>query len=126
LYGRFVLHDTIPGWTSVVLLMTFFTGVILMSIAVVGAYVGRIFEQGQHHPLYWLERACNVPPSRAVRGQPRASMDVDASREVRLSRTILAVRSGADDAEAAPGPAPVVEVKARVRSAATDGEESLR
>lgn len=82
LYAHFIARDTVPGWTSVVFLMTVFTGLILMSIAVVGGYIGRIFEQGQHHPLYWLERARNVQAS-------RGTSEVIPPREVRLSRGIL-------------------------------------
>ncbi|MGD9688306.1 MAG: glycosyltransferase family 2 protein [Phycisphaerales bacterium] len=70
------------GWTSLVFLMTFFTGLILASISVIGAYVARIFEQNQQRPLYWLAETRNV------------SMDSPLpsgfeSREVRLSRNIL-------------------------------------
>lgn len=76
-----------PGWTSLVFLMTFFTGLILASIAVIGAYVGRIFEQGQDRPLYWLADAKNVkldvPPRQGI--EPR---------EVRLSRGILQMQRG--------------------------------
>lgn len=59
-YVHFFTTRTTAGWTSIVFLMTFFTGLILMSVAVVGAYVGRIFEQGQGRPLYWLEQARNI------------------------------------------------------------------
>ena len=60
LYSKFFLGTTISGWTSVVILLTVFTGLILMSIAVVGSYVGRIFEQGQNQPLYLIDDAENV------------------------------------------------------------------
>ncbi len=60
LYAKFFLGTTISGWTSVVILLTVFTGLILMSIAVVGSYVGRIFEQGQNQPLYLIDDARNV------------------------------------------------------------------
>jgi dolichol-phosphate mannosyltransferase len=49
-----------PGWTSAVFLLTMYTGLILMSIAVIGQYVGRVFEQGQGRPLYWVARTHNI------------------------------------------------------------------
>ncbi len=49
-----------PGWTSAVFLMTMYTGLILMSIAVIGQYVGRVFEQGQDRPLYWVSQTHNI------------------------------------------------------------------
>lgn len=90
---------TVPGWASIVLLMTVFTGLILASIAVVGLYVGRIFEQGQARPLYWLEEARNIDASEAAPSGP-------AERAV--SAAILAARGpgasgrGATHARATP------------------------
>jgi len=80
IYAHFFLKSTTVGWTSLAFLLIFFTGLILMSTAVVGSYVGRIFEQGQHRPLYWLEQACNI------------RFDGDSpslSSEARLSRRII-------------------------------------
>jgi len=46
----------------------------------VGSYVGRIFEQGQQRPLYWLEQARNI----------RFDADQQAmSPEARLSRRVI-------------------------------------
>ena len=44
LYKYFIM-DLVPGWTSIVLIMSFSTGVILTCIGVTGLYVGKIFEQ---------------------------------------------------------------------------------
>jgi dolichol-phosphate mannosyltransferase len=45
---------TIPGWASVTVLLSFFSGVQLLVIGAVGEYVGRIYEQGKARPLYLL------------------------------------------------------------------------
>jgi len=60
LVEHYILEVTVPGWTSLVLLITFFTGLILFSIAIVGSYVGRIFIQGQNPPMYWINDIRNV------------------------------------------------------------------
>ena len=60
LVEHFILKITVPGWTSLVLLITFFTGLILFSIAIVGSYVGRIFIQGQNPPMYWINDVRNL------------------------------------------------------------------
>jgi len=86
LYERFVLQVTVPGWTSLIVLLIFFTGLILFCMAVIGQYVGRIFQQAQAAPLYWLRDARNV--------------DLDAPgvggtlREVQVSRDILQAGRG--------------------------------
>ena len=64
LIEHFILKITVPGWTSIIVLMTFFTGLILFSIAIIGSYVGRIYLQGQNPPLYWLSDARNIDMDR--------------------------------------------------------------
>ncbi len=70
------------GWTSLVVLLSVYSGLILFSIAIVGAYVARVFEQGQQRPLYWVRDMRNLDPSRL--SGPRGG-----SREVWLSSRIL-------------------------------------
>jgi len=43
---------TIPGWTSQVLILSFFFGVQLLVTGMMGEYVGRIYEEVKHRPLY--------------------------------------------------------------------------
>lgn len=62
LYGKLVLHRTVQGWTSIVMLIVFFAGVQLFCLGVIGLYVARIFEQGQRRPLYTVMETRNLPP----------------------------------------------------------------
>jgi polyisoprenyl-phosphate glycosyltransferase len=45
---------TIPGWASVVVLLSFFSGVQLLVLGAIGQYVGRIYQQGKGRPLYLI------------------------------------------------------------------------
>jgi dolichol-phosphate mannosyltransferase len=87
LYERFVLQITVPGWTSLIVMLIFFTGLILFCMAVIGAYIGRIFQQAQQAPLYWLRDVRNVDLD-------AASTRAGSLREVQLSRRILEARDG--------------------------------
>ena len=78
----FIFKITVPGWTSIIVLMFFFTGLILFSIAIIGSYVGRIFVQGQNIPLYWLSDAKNID----FENINRHAGDL---REVKLSQQII-------------------------------------
>lgn len=80
LYEHFVLGITVPGWTSLVVLLTFFAGTILLSIAIVGVYVGRIFEESKGRPLYWVSDMRNLD-----RHEPESSGR--CGREVTLADT---------------------------------------
>jgi dolichol-phosphate mannosyltransferase len=60
LVEHFILHITVPGWTSIIVMLFFFTGLILFCLSIIGSYIGRIFHQGQKKPLYWLSDARNL------------------------------------------------------------------
>lgn len=51
---------TIPGWASVVVMLSFFSGVQLLVVGSVGQYVGRIYEQGKNRPLYLISEAHGI------------------------------------------------------------------
>jgi dolichol-phosphate mannosyltransferase len=79
LIERFVFHVTVPGWTSIVILQFFFTGLILFCTAIVGSYVGRLFLQSQQPLLYWLRDTKNFDPS-FVDHRGRSVREVELSR----------------------------------------------
>ena len=47
------------GWTSIVVLNIFSTGVILISIGITGLYISKIFEQTKYRPLFVIEKMRN-------------------------------------------------------------------
>jgi dolichol-phosphate mannosyltransferase len=57
LYGRLVGQDTVRGWASTIVAVTFLGGVQLVTIGIVGEYVGRIYEEVKQRPLYLVRRA---------------------------------------------------------------------
>jgi hypothetical protein len=46
----------ISGWTTIVVGLMLFAGIQLMSLGVVGEYVGRIFEEVKARPLFIVQR----------------------------------------------------------------------
>jgi dolichol-phosphate mannosyltransferase len=59
LYSYFV-SDTPKGYTSVVVLLLILVGFVIVSIGVVGLYVGRIFDQVRGRPLFVVEREISM------------------------------------------------------------------
>ena len=57
---RFVLHHTVPGWTTTVVLIALLSSVQLLMIGILGEYVGRIYEQVKGRPLYVVRDRINV------------------------------------------------------------------
>jgi glycosyltransferase involved in cell wall biosynthesis len=48
------------GWASVIVSILFSTGVIQISIGILGIYLGKTFEQSKNRPLYIVEEELNV------------------------------------------------------------------
>jgi hypothetical protein len=49
---KLVLHSTVQGWTTTVVLVALLSSVQLLMIGILGEYVGRIYEQVKQRPLY--------------------------------------------------------------------------
>jgi len=56
LYIRLFTSSAIPGWASMITLTLFLGGVQLMTIGVVGIYIGKIFEEVKNRPLYIIDK----------------------------------------------------------------------
>ncbi|MGH8541982.1 MAG: glycosyltransferase family 2 protein [Stenotrophobium sp.] len=63
LYGSYILLRTliygnpVPGYASIFVAVMFFGGINLLSISVLGEYVGKIFVESKQRPLYVVRRA---------------------------------------------------------------------
>jgi dolichol-phosphate mannosyltransferase len=51
---------TISGWTSTTILLSGIGAALLFSVGILGEYVGKIYEQGKHRPLYLAARTFNL------------------------------------------------------------------
>jgi hypothetical protein len=52
LYTKFVAHQAIVGWTSVVIVVLFLGGIQLLCLGVIGEYLGIVHEEIKDRPLY--------------------------------------------------------------------------
>ncbi len=50
----------VPGWTSLMVVGSLVGSVVLMSLGVLGHYVGKIYEQSKGRPLYLVSRKFNL------------------------------------------------------------------
>ena len=48
-----------PGLPTTVLVVTFFSGVQLLSLGLMGEYVGRIYDEVKRRPMYIVDRKIN-------------------------------------------------------------------
>jgi dolichol-phosphate mannosyltransferase len=56
LYVRIVLGQSPQGFTALIVVMTFLIGVVLLSLWIIGEYLGRVYEEVKRRPLYVVDR----------------------------------------------------------------------
>ncbi|HUP12139.1 MAG TPA: glycosyltransferase family 2 protein [Niastella sp.] len=54
---------TISGWTSVIVIIVFFGGLQLMILGIIGIYLGKLFMQNKHRPIYIVKESNIHEPS---------------------------------------------------------------
>lgn len=59
LVSKFILHSVVSGWTSLMVAITFFSGVQLFSIGLLGEYIARIYDESKNRPLYLIKEKIN-------------------------------------------------------------------
>jgi dolichol-phosphate mannosyltransferase len=53
---------TVPGWTSLMIVLCISNAALLITVGILGEYVGRIFEESKGRPLYIVADAWNLAP----------------------------------------------------------------
>ncbi len=88
----------VPGWTSYVLIASFFGAVNALGISMLGEYVARIYDQVRARPMYLVDRSVNVPgdamPEEAR--PPRSASAWDADRTLNAPNALSGWSAAAD------------------------------
>ena len=56
-------NNVTAGWTSTMVTITFLDGMILISLWMIGEYIGRIYDETKRRPQYIIERMINIGDS---------------------------------------------------------------
>jgi len=56
----YFIRGTLPGYTSLMVVILLSTGTLLMSLGILGIYIGKIFDQVKGRPLYFIEKKLNL------------------------------------------------------------------
>lgn len=62
----------VPGWASLTVLVSFLGGATLISIGLVGEYIGMIYEQSKNRPIYLVSRTVNFDEAKYETAVERA------------------------------------------------------
>lgn len=65
--GAWAMGYTVTGWTSLMTVIVFFGAVQLIVLGILGEYVGRVFQEAKHRPLFLIDSVvaggcCRSPP----------------------------------------------------------------
>jgi dolichol-phosphate mannosyltransferase len=72
---------TVTGWTSLIVTICIIGGSLLVSIGVLGEYVGKLYEQSKDRPLYLVARTVNLGFAK-----PESTPDLEARPEPRRTK----------------------------------------
>lgn len=56
----FKLNNLSAGWTSIMVAVTFFAGVQLLSLWIISEYIGRIYDEAKGRPQYIVDKKINI------------------------------------------------------------------
>lgn len=89
----FVEHfsgKTVPGWTSLMVVLCLSNAALMIAVGILGEYVGRIYEEGKGRPLYVVADTWNVMPTNHHEDSARVRTipddDGEASQFVRVEK----------------------------------------
>lgn len=69
--GSYVVFNTAPGWASMLLAVSFFSGIQLLTLGIMGEYIGRLYTESKQRPLYFVSETTGE----AAAGEPAPMQD---------------------------------------------------
>jgi polyisoprenyl-phosphate glycosyltransferase len=79
---RLFTHYWVAGWTALIVTVLFMGGAQLISLGIIGEYVGRLYGEAKRRPLYLVRE--HLAPDAAARRYPR--LEPDEARRPRQER----------------------------------------
>jgi dolichol-phosphate mannosyltransferase len=66
--GFRIAGQFVPGITTVLLVVLMLGGIQLITVGIIGEYLGRVYDEVKQRPLYLIRRRLNAPPEEPDRG----------------------------------------------------------
>lgn len=74
-----VLYSTAPGWASMLLAISFFSGIQLLTLGIMGEYIGRLYMESKQRPMYFLSEETGASDGSTVPQKLREPLHREAS-----------------------------------------------
>ena len=56
-----IIGNTAEGWASMTILLCFLSGVQMISLGIIGEYIGKIYMETKGRPRYYVDESVNLP-----------------------------------------------------------------
>lgn len=66
IWQKLFTNTTVAGWASILAVSLFFNGIVLIILGIIGAYIGRIYDEVKGRPLYVVKETRNIDGPAAV------------------------------------------------------------
>ena len=63
-FGSLIFYQTAAGWASTLLAVSFFSSIQLLTLGIIGEYLGRLYIEAKGRPLYFVEQETGDTPER--------------------------------------------------------------
>ncbi|NUC15821.1 glycosyltransferase family 2 protein [Bacillus mycoides] len=70
---KIIGNDTQTGWASIMVAITFFSGIQLLGLGIVGQYIARIYDESKNRPIYIVKETINVAQENTLQQKEKAS-----------------------------------------------------
>ena len=77
IYERLAYGNTPAGFTALIVAITFFSGIQLLFLGLIGEYLGRVYDEAKGRPLFIVADVVRGGPQAADRGSPLELVDDD-------------------------------------------------
>src|SRR5712692_2078559 len=87
LFAKLVLHQSPQGFTALILVITFMSGVNLFFLGIIGEYVGRVYEETKARPHYVVHKVVGQRAAHGAEAPARSGVTEVWSRSVASTGT---------------------------------------
>ncbi|MBT2576325.1 glycosyltransferase family 2 protein [Bacillus sp. ISL-8] len=70
---KIIGNDTQTGWASIMVAITFFSGIQLLGLGIVGQYIARIYDESKNRPIYIVKETINVDQENTSQQKEKAN-----------------------------------------------------
>ena len=66
IHAYFISEEIVSGFTTIAVLVSFFGGINLLFLGIIGEYIGSIFDEVKSRPLYLVEKFVNIKQNDSI------------------------------------------------------------